>query len=99
MVATSISYPGCCRLAAQQTRRHLIHIRRFPALNRGVGIDTGHFADADIVIDRHLGKAVPQRSQQRGLPVAPPLLQFSPEAVELPALAGVDNVEVRFVAL
>ncbi len=51
------------RAALQGDNVRLVMPRRFPALNPGVGIDTGGLADTDIVIQWRAGELVRQRRQ------------------------------------
>ncbi|MND94834.1 hypothetical protein D3C80_870660 [compost metagenome] len=72
--------------AEQQTRREVVHTRRFPALNPRIRINTRGFADADIIIERRTGEIITQWGEKRCGAIVPPLGQISARAVKVPAL-------------
>ena len=65
------------RLAVQQARGNIVHSRRLPALDPGIGINPFRFAGADVIVERGANKAVLKRCKQCGLFIHKPLRQFA----------------------
>ncbi|MNZ96897.1 hypothetical protein D3C78_1161120 [compost metagenome] len=69
-----------------------VHAGQLPAFDPGIGIDTFHFADANVVIQRRTDKVILQRRQQQRFAILPPLAQEAIFAGKLPALLAMADL-------